>query len=192
MNFSLKYCSGCVSVSGRNVPEIQWESCRKGGICRWKLWLWLHTGGYGSTVHQRQAERWLEYFYGGKMQIMLSSGFLKQQWSCGNSFSVSFCLPLRGDQFRPNVVGRNWVSHWMGHWIGEELWSRCSLRAPCDEPSCSEQAANNTEVVGSTPRGPFTRWDAHGSPPAQNIRWLWEDRMFSCEQQAAQPMCGCP
>lgn len=145
MNFSLKYLF-CVSVSGRNVPEIQWKSCRKGSICRWKLWLWLHTSRYGSTVHQRQVERWLEqmYFYSEKrMQIKVSSGFLKQQWSYGNSFSVSFYLPLPVDQFQPNVVERNLksYSHWMGHWVGEgftvvlltkrALWWAQLLRAWC-------------------------------------------------------------
>lgn len=52
---------------------------------------------------------------------MLLSSFLKQQCSLGNSFSISFCLPLPGDQFQPNVVERNLksYSHWMGHWVGE-------------------------------------------------------------------------
>lgn len=38
--------------------------------------------------------------------MMLSSGFLKQQRLCGNSFGLSFCLPLPADQFQPNLVDK--------------------------------------------------------------------------------------
>lgn len=84
------------------------------------------------------------YFYGEKgMQSILSSNFLKQQWSRGNSFSVSFCLPLPGDQFQSHVVERNLKSdsYWMSHWVGEGfmamlLTKRALLRAQLFRAGC--------------------------------------------------------